>query len=42
MGTLDENEDFTGYGEFELPFSKMKYQGEFKEGLFDGQGRIIH
>ena len=41
-GELDEEEKFTNYGKFEIPLQHMKYEGQFKDGLFNGEGKITH
>lgn len=39
---MDDEENITGHGQFEFPLQKMRYEGEFKENLFNGKGKIIH
>lgn len=31
-----------GMGRFDFPMQKMVYDGEFKENLFNGKGKITH
>jgi hypothetical protein len=41
-GELDENENFSGLGKFDFPSQKMRYEGTFRNGKFDGEGIIYH